>query len=316
MDPAVAALAEAVAARNVAPLHEITPAAARERVRAGDQLCANGPALPLVEDVTIPADDAGAGIRARVYRRQLGADRRTLVYLHGGGWVTGDLEYADELCRFLAYDADCTVISVAYRLAPEHPYPQALNDARAALSWAAEGIASDGVLAVGGDSAGGNLAAACAIHARDNGGPSLAFQLLIYPVLDHDFTRPSYARNAAGFPFGADGMRWFWDHYAPDVSLRDHPSLSPLRAADLSGLPPAHIVVAGHDPLKDEGVAYAGRLREAGVAVSLREHPSLVHGFFRFTGAVAAAKTAVGDLTEAVTSHFDHRHRPGSSRWT
>lgn len=314
MDPAVAALAESAAARNLPPLHEITPAQARERVRAGDELCASGPALHHVADVTIPVAPGAAGIPARVYRSRPGPVRRTLVYLHGGGWVTGDLEYADELCRFLARDADCAVVSVGYRLAPEHPYPQAFDDAYAALGWAAEHIAPRGALAVGGDSSGGNLAAACAIRARDDGGYGLACQLLIYPVLDHDFGRPSYARHAARFPVGADGMRWFWDQYAPDLALRDHPTLSPLRERDLSGLPPAHLVVAGHDVLHDEGTVYAALLREAGVHVSLREHPSLVHGFFRFTSAVPAAKRAMGELTDAVASLFDLRHHSGSSR--
>ncbi|MBE1536992.1 alpha/beta hydrolase [Actinomadura algeriensis] len=299
-DPVLARMAADAAASGAAPLHAITPAEARERVRAGDALCSGGPAPHAVEDVTVPVGDAEIG--ARVYRPAPGPPRLTLVYFHGGGWVTGDLDYSDELCRTLAHDAGCTVVGVDYRLAPEHPYPTPFTDARRALAWAAGAVAGGGPLAVGGDSAGGNLAAACALDARDHEGPRLAFQLLIYPVTDHDTTRDSYVRHAGGFPIGAAAMRWFWDHYAPDRARRDHPTLAPLRAADLSGLPPAHVVVAGHDPLHDEGVAYAERLRASGVETTLRDHPHLVHGFLRLTGAVPAARAALAELVAAVRS--------------
>lgn len=294
LDPAVAALASMAEANGAPALHTITPAVARDRVRTGDRLCAAGPALDSVTDV--PVGD----LRVRVYRPRTG---RTLVWFHGGGWVTGDLDYSDELCRFLARDADCTVVSVDYRLAPEHPYPRPLADARAGLAWAAEHVAGDGVLAVGGDSAGGNLAAASA--------RGVAFQVLVYPVTDHDSTRPSYLRHATAFPVGAEDMRWFWRHYVPDVAERDRPDVSPLRSADLSDLPPAHVVVAGHDPLHDEGVAYARKLRAAGVASTVRDYPSLPHGFFRFTGAVPAARAAVDELTDTVGKLFQTRTGDG-----
>ena len=289
LDPAIAAMAPAAA---VTPLHLISPAEARQRVVAGNTLCAGGPSVA-VEDVSL------GDVDARVYR---GGTGRTLVWFHGGGWVTGDLDYSDELCRFLARDAGCTVVSVDYRLAPEHPYPAAFDDARVALARVAG--KSGGPLAVGGDSAGGNLAAACALHARDNGGPPLAFQVLVYPVLDHDFTRPSYVR-AEGFPMGAPAMRWFWNHYLPDEARRDRPDVSPLRAKDLSGLPPTYLVVAGHDPLHDEGIEYANSLRVAGVEVTVADYRSLVHGFFRLTGAVPAASAAIPELTGRVAKLFD-----------
>lgn len=308
MDPAIVALAEIAAAKNEPPLHEITPEAARERVRAGNRLCAGGPALHAVEDVLVPIGDGS--IRARIYRPRAESTGRMLVYFHGGGWVTGDLDYADELCRYLARDSDCMVVSVDYRLAPEHPHPHPFTDAYTALCWAAETVDTNGILAVGGDSSGGNLAAACALHSRDNHGPAIAFQLLIYPVADNDFQRSSYIDQAEGFPIGAAAMRWFFDHYIPDVGMRAHPAVAPLRAADLSGLPPAHVVVAGHDPLHDEGVAYADRLRAAGVRVSLRDYPTMVHGFFRLTGAVPAARTALRELTDVAAGLFDDRHSP------
>jgi acetyl esterase len=289
LDPAIAELASAAVAVGAAPLHEIGPAEARARVSAGDRLCAAGPDLAAVDDV--PVGD----ILVRVYRSRIPGSGRTLVWCHGGGWVTGDLEYSDELCRFLARDADATVVSVGYRLAPEHPFPCALEDVRSAIAWARSSVG--GVVAVGGDSAGGALAAACA--------RGTAFQVLVYPVTDHDFTRPSYVAQASGFPIGAAAMRWFWDHYVPDPARRH--AASPLRAADLPGLPPAVVVVAGHDPLHDEGVAYARNLRRAGVAVTLLDYPSLVHGFFRLTGAVAAAREATTELTDTVRRLFDPR---------
>jgi acetyl esterase len=278
----------------------------RRHVAAGNALCAAGPDVE-TEDVSL------GGVRTRVYH---GAPGRTLVWCHGGGWVTGDLEYSDELCRFLARDAKCTVVSVDYRLAPEHPFPAALDDARAVLA------SLDGPLAVGGDSAGANLAAVCAREYR------VAFQVLVYPVTDHDFTRPSYLRDT---PLGAEAVRWFWDLYVPDVSMRDRSDVSPLRG-DLAGLPPAHIVVAGNDPLHDEGVAYADSLRVAGVPVTVTDYPSLVHGFLRpadrssqapsgrsrspctdgslrklrSLGADPAARAAVPELTSAVETLFDH----------
>lgn len=288
MDPAVAELARVAAAAGAAPLHEISPVEARARVSAGDRLCSAGPALYSVED--IPVGD----ITVRVYRPRPTATGRTLVWCHGGGWVTGDLQYSDELCRFLARDADTTVVSVGYRLAPEHPFPRALEDTRSAIEWARSSIG--GVLAVGGDSAGGALAAACA--------PGTDFLVLVYPVTDHDLTRPSYVTRAEAFPVGAAAMRWFWDHYLPDPARRD--KASPLRG-DLSGHPPAVVVVAGHDPLYDEGVAYARKLRAAGVSVTLRDYPSLVHGFFRLTGAVPAARTAMTELTDTVGQLFGAR---------
>ena len=291
LDPAIGALALDSA---VPPLHLISPAEARRRVVAGNALCAAGPPLPTVEDVSL------AGIGARIYHPRPDPGR-TLVWFHGGGWVTGDLDYSDEVCRFLARDADCTVVSVDYRLAPEHPFPAALDDARTALTRVAK--KASGPLAVGGDSAGGNLAAACALHAR-GGGPPLAFQILVYPVLDHEFTRPSYVRMANDFPMGAEAMRWFWNHYVPDETRRGRPDVSPLRAVDLSRLPPAHVVVAGHDPLHDEGIAFAESLRATGVPVTVADYPSLVHGFFRLTGAVPAARAALSELTGAVARLF------------
>jgi acetyl esterase len=297
LDPQVAELL--AAASGVPSLITLTPAEARARVSAGNALCAPGPELRDVRDVEIPVD--GATIPARHYRPDNREPRATVVYLHGGGWVTGDLEYSDALCRHLAADAGCEVLSVDYRLAPEHPFPVPLEDAFGALRWAVAELAGDRPLLVAGDSAGGALAAACALRARDEGGPRLAGQLLLYPVLDADLTRDSYVTNQ-GMILGPREMGWFWNHYLPDAGARSHPYASPLRADDLTGLPPAVLVVADLDPLRDEGLAYAARLAESGVPLRLRHVPGLVHGYLRFSGrvdaAAAQAPAIAGDLSE------------------
>lgn len=263
-----------------------SPEDARVRVRAGDVLTAPGPAVREVHDLTVPA--AAGPLGARRYVPD-GVPVGTVVYLHGGGWVTGDLAYSDAFCRHLAADGGCQVLSVDYRLAPEHPFPAAMHDAWAALTWAADELAGGGPLVVGGDSAGGALAAGCALRARDEGAPGLAAQLLVYPVLDADLTRPSYRDNASVL-IGPEEMEWFWDHYLPDRDARLTPAASPLRAKELAGLSPALLVVADLDPLRDEGLAYAERLSQAGVRVELRHVHGLIHGFLRFTARVDSAR--------------------------
>jgi acetyl esterase len=226
-----------------------------------------------------------------------------IVYFHGGGWVFGTLDGFDPVCRELAAATRSEVVSVDYRLAPEHPYPAPLDDAFAAV----RALAEDGVpLAVAGDSAGGNLAAACALRARDEGGPVLRFQLLMYPVLDPDFDSGSYRDYGQGdyFISRAD-MEWFWTHHAGDAR-RDDPLLAPARAADLSDLPEAIVVVAGCDPLRDEGLAYAAALRAAGVPVTLEDHDDMAHGFCTLIDLLPRANETVqrvgriaGDLLRA-----------------
>ncbi len=207
-----------------------------------------------------------------------------IVYYHGGGWVIGSIDEADTVARKLAERTSCAVVLAGYRLAPEHRYPVAVEDSWAALEWTGErldGLAGAGApLFVAGDSAGGNLAAVMALRARDRGGPPLAAQILIYPVTDADFDRPSYTDPANQVLLTREAMTWFWDHYAPDPARRAEADASPLRADDLSGLPPAVVLTAEHDVLRDEGEAYAERLREAGVAVNVMRHEGQMHGFF------------------------------------
>lgn len=291
LDPDLAALRDQVRAAGVVPLVALTPAEARERVSGADVACDGGPVLREVEDLTI---GASPGVRIRCYDD--GASSSTLVYAHGGGWVTGDLQYADELCRHLAAQASLRVVSVDYRLAPEHPFPAAVDDIDAAVEWAMA-LAGGEPVFVGGDSAGGNLAAAAAQrHAGITG------LVAIYPVVDHDPTRPSYRDHVQGFPIGAADMAWFFDHYAPP-ECRDDPRVSPLRGIR-DGHPPTYLLTAGHDPLCDEGFAYAEELAAHGVIVEHRHEPTLCHGFLRSSrissGVRAARDRLVADIANFV----------------
>ncbi len=231
-----------------------------------------------------------------------------LVYFHGGGWVTGDLDTTDLRCRILAEWAGCVVVSVDYRMAPEHRFPAAVEDSYAATCWVADHTGELGVdarrLAVGGDSAGGNLAAVVAILARDKGMPTIAFQYLVYPVTDCDLRRASYIENDEGYGLSAATMRWYWAQYVPNEADRTNPLASPLRAPDLRGLPPAFVITAEYDPLRDEGEAYAQRLREAGVPVQLKRYSGLIHGFLGQAGELDQGKIATIDSATALREAF------------
>jgi acetyl esterase len=218
------------------------------------------------------------------------------VFLHGGGWVLCSLDTHDQTCRALTRDAGTITVSVDYRLAPDGRFPAAAEDAYAATTWAAEHAGELGGdprrLAVAGDSAGGNLAAAAALMARDRGGPALAFQLLVYPVLDHRRVTPSHRENAEGFFLTGVHMRWYWEQYLGPDGDGAHPYASPGLAGDLAGLPPAHIVTAECDPLRDEGEDYARRLRDAGVPVEVVRYDGMFHGFFGMAELLPGARRA------------------------
>lgn len=239
-----------------------------------------GAEMGRVETLSIPGP-AGP-IPTRLLVPQQGA-RGLLVFYHGGGWVLGTLDEYDPLCRKIAERTSCAVAMVDYRMAPEYRYPAAVDDCYAATEWLAERtaeIARPGApLMIGGDSAGGNLTAAVALRARDRNGPPIALQLLIYPVTDADFDRASYLDPENQPLLSRDDMIWFWDHYVPEVDRRTEPDASPLRALDLAGLPPAVVITAEHDVLRDEGEAYAERLRAAGVPVEMRRYEGQAHGF-------------------------------------
>lgn len=244
-----------------------------------------GPAEPVqrVEALTIPGP-AGP-MKARLYAAEADGPLPITVYFHGGGWVLGDCDSHDKGVRALTNAAGCLSVSVEYRLAPEHVFPAAIDDCFAALKWVADNAAALGGdpsrIAVAGDSAGGNLAAACALLAKAEGGPDLAFQLLIYPVLDSDMETESYREHAEAVVLNRARMAYFWDLYVPDQAMRADWRVAPMQAPDLSGLPPALIIGSGIDPLFSEGVAYAERLRAAGVAAEHLPFPQMAHAFFQ-----------------------------------
>jgi len=255
------------------------------------------PAVASVRDLTL--DLPGHTLPARLYVPEgAGANPPLVVYYHGGGWVIGTIETHDGTCRALANASGAAVLSIGYRLAPEAPFPGPLDDCYDALVWAHAHAPTLGIdaarIAVAGDSAGGNLAAAVAIRARDNGGPALRHQLLIYPVTDTDFTRASYVENGNGNYFlSTASMQWFWNQYLGDAVDGHVEGATVLTAADLTGLPPASIYVAQYDPLRDEGVAYAEALKKAGNAVTCEVAPGMIHGFFSMFQAVPDASAYI-----------------------
>jgi len=283
LDHATRQLLEELAGSGGRPLHESTPEEARALSASLASMAGPAPRMARSDDLVAPGPD-GHDVPVRVLVPPQGA-RGVIVYLHGGGWVIGTIDEYDTLARKLAERTSCAIVLVEYRLAPEHRYPAAVEDCAAALGWAAShrnDIAGrdDVPLIVAGDSAGGNLAAVVARRARDAGGPRIDLQVLVYPVTDADFTRPSYTDPENQLLLTREAMEWFWDHYVPDVARRAEPDASPLRAPSLTGLPPALVLTAEHDVLSDEGEAYAERMREAGVPVEHHRLEGQMHGFF------------------------------------
>jgi acetyl esterase len=293
------------------PAYEtLAPAVAREYSRAARAVLAPEP--PEMAEIRALAAPGPAGaIPLRFYRPAGSAAEAVLpalVYFHGGGWVIGDLDTHDVVCRQIANAARAAVVSVDYRLAPEHKFPAAVEDAIAATAWIADSAASLGLdpkrLAVGGDSAGGNLASVVALTARDQGGPALALQALIYPATEFAMTHPSHQRFAEGLLLTRPTMEWFRDHYLRGPGDIADWRASPLRAASFAGLPPALVLIAGCDPLSDEGEDYANRLRAAGVPVTLKRFEGLIHGFLTMGKVIPAADEAVADIAGALRVAF------------
>ena len=296
--PQAQLILDGMAAADGPPLWEMTPEEARALVTANNEHIGAGPDVASVRDIVIPGQ--AGGIPARVYSPVASAPG-VVVYYHGGGWVVGSAADWDASVRALAVASGCDLVSVNYRLAPEHVFPAAADDAYDAVVWAAGTLADGRPLVVAGDSAGGNLAAVTALRARDLGGPPLALQVLVYPVTDHNLNLPSYREyDGTEFIVNRLDMVWYWDHYAPDPAIRANPYASPLRAAEMSGLPPAYLVTVEHDPLRDEGFAYADRLRAARVPVEHRHYGSQIHGFFTFVNLLDDADQAVSDAGAAV----------------
>ncbi len=304
LDPQAQALLDQLARVNPPDPTRLEPAALRRL----QELAVPVEAEPVaqVEDRSLPGP-AGE-IPVRVYRPARPGLLPALVYFHGGGWVICSLDTHDNVCRALANRVGCVVVSVDYRLAPEHRYPAGRDDCYAAARWVAERGAALGVdaarVAVGGDSAGGNLAAVVALMARDRGGPRLAAQLLVYPITNDDFDTPSYVDYAEGHLLTRKAMRWFFGHYLDDPARSREPWVCPLRAERLDGLPPAHVVTAEFDPLRDEGEAYAQRLRRAGVPTTLVRYDGMFHGFFSMFEPLDKGRAALAAAAGALRRAF------------
>jgi acetyl esterase len=296
--PEAQGLLDALAEAGLPATEEMTVPNARAATAGFLALQGEPVEVASVLDRTVPGP-AGE-IPVRVYTPAGEGPLPVVVYFHGGGWVIGDLEVVDQPCRQLASAAGAIVVSVDYRLAPEHRYPAAFDDCYAATVWvgahAAEIGGDPARLAVAGDSAGGNLAAAVALAARDRGGPELAAQLLIYPVTDFNFGTASYQDNREGYLLTKGSMQWFWAHYLGAQDLDKDPYACPLRADSLVGLPPAYVATSEYDPLRDEGEAYARRLEEAGVAVTAKRFDGMLHGFFWMLAAVPSAAGVLDDM--------------------
>lgn len=296
IDAQAQAFVDAMIAEGGPPLHELSVEEARGIPAAFPEILGPGPEIAVVREITIPGP--GGELSARLYE-PVDDPPATIVYFHGGGWVIGSAEYWDASVRVFARESGCRVISVDYRLAPEHPYPAAADDAYAAVLWAAGEF--DGPLVVAGDSAGGNLAAVATLRARDEDGPEIAYQVLVYPVVDHTMDTPSMEAYAeAPLILNRLGMHWFWDHYAPNVEQRAEPHASPLRAESHEGLPPAYVLIAEHDPLRDEGLAYVEKLKAAGVPVTVRHVDDQIHAFFTLVNVLDGAAEAHRDAGQAI----------------
>jgi acetyl esterase len=289
LDPQAAAYLNRLCELEASPYWEIGPVAARRRMDD------DAPALFGEADAIASIVDADAdGVPVRIYRAY---DRELpgLVWFHGGGWTIGSLDSHDRLGRTLAARCGCALVSVDYRLAPEHPYPAAVEDAWTATLWASRRFAG---LAIGGDSAGGHLAAVVAVRARDRGVP-LALQALVYPATDGGLDTPSFREHADVPNLTREVMHWFWDQFCP-VERRAEPEASVLRALDLRGVAPAFVLTAEYDVLRDEGEAYARRLLDAGVPVMLTRYEGQIHGFLRMPAVIERAREAIDQVAESV----------------
>ncbi len=300
LDPQIAGLLSMMESAGAPAISAGTP----EQARAGFRMMTVGLRDPAslapvrsVDQLTLPG-----GVPARRYRPEVDGVVPTVVFLHGGGFVIGDLDTHDDHCQLIAAEVGAVVLSVDYRLAPEHPWPAGLEDCVAATRWAlahVDELGGDATrVAVAGDSAGGNLSAAVALELRGDGGPALAAQLLLYPATDFEdaTVHPSREENAKGYLLTADDMAWFGEQYVPEGADPRDPRLSVLAAPDLSGLPPAVVATAEYDPLRDEGEAYAAALCAAGVPVVARRYDGLIHGFFGLGPVSPAADAATREL--------------------
>jgi acetyl esterase len=302
VDPESKAVLDMIVASGRPPIHELELSVAREGMQASRLLLGTVPPDTIVQDLIAPGP--GGDIPIRLYRAReqpLDLPIPLLVFFHGGGWVLGDIQSGDAFCASVAQRLGMAVAAVDYRLAPEHVFPAAVEDSFAALDWLVDNAAALRLqgdrVAVAGDSAGGTLAAVCALRARDCGKLSLKAQILLYPVTDLGMATESYRQNATGYMLTAESMRWFRDQYLGEADAADWRA-SPLRAERFAGLAPALIVTCGFDPLQDEGQAYAQRLVEAGVSTRFLPYPRQLHGFAMWGRAVSDAETLLRQVVE------------------
>jgi acetyl esterase len=299
LDPEVAAILAALSEQPRVDLSDATVAEVRAQY---DMMGPLGVGEPPAIASAVDAD--ADGVPVRLYTPLGNGPFPVVVYLHGGGWTIGSLSGYDALTRKLASDTGAIVVSVEYRLAPEHPFPAAVDDSWTALQWTAKHAPDFGGdatrLAVAGDSAGGNLSAVMAIAARDAGGPALALQALIYPVTDHDFSRASYTENGTGYFLERASMEYFFDAYTRGGTSASDPRISPLHAADLAGVATALVVTAEFDPLRDEGEAYADRLLAAHVGVERTRYDGMIHGFFSMPALLEGGRAAFRQVVSAL----------------
>jgi acetyl esterase len=303
LDPDMKTLLDQMAAAKLQSFHQMTPTAAREqmkrRVSAGDPM-----PISRVEDRTIPGPNGEIPIR--IYTPDGTGPFGALVYFHGGGWVVGNIEMTDQPCRMITKAAGCVTVSVDYRLAPEHKFPAGPEDCYAATKWVADNATALGCdpsrIAVGGTSAGANLAAAVALMARDRSAPNVAYQLLVYPATRRELDTPSHKQFATDgyYILSRADMEWFWGHYLAGEADAANPYACPARAKSLAGLPPALVITAEFDPLRDEGESYAARLREEGVATVLKRYDGVTHGFFGMPSVVEKSRVAIAEASAAL----------------
>ncbi len=308
LDPQVALYLQQQAEMSMEPGPELSLAEQRRQAELVALEQAGTPAaVAALVDRVIPGP--GGDIPLRIYTPEGAGPFPVLVYFHPGGWVFGSIAGSDPVCRAIARQTPCLVVSVGYRLAPEHPFPAAPEDCYAAIKWVAEHAgeiqADAGRIAVGGESAGGNLAAAVSLMARDRQGPALCLQVMIYgETAYYEPGTASYKTYAQGYNLTRDDMIWFWDQYLTRKEDATHPYASPLCVASLSQLPPALIITAEYDPVRDEAEAYARRLQEAGVAVQLSRYQGMVHSFFRMFAVFERSKVALCEVTTALAAAF------------
>jgi acetyl esterase len=295
LDPHAQAMLDAMAQAGLPAPWDCEDAAAARAQLAATRVAVPPSPVAKVEDRTIPGP--AGDVPVRIYWPSDATGLPVVVFFHGGGWVICDLDTHDETARRLATDVGAIVVSVDYRLAPEHKIPAAADDCNAAAAWtpvhAADLGGDAGRLAVAGDSAGGNLAAVVALMAKDRGGPALRFQLLVYPVTGTPWDdRDSFVENAEGYMLTTKAMVWFTEQYVRDRADAEHPYFAPTRAKDLSGLPPALVITAEYDPLRDEGEAYGRMLRDAGVPTTVTRYDGVIHGFFGMDLVIPRARDA------------------------